>query len=437
MSISWFYVGDSANRSFTTKATVNTQIDSLYLKGFRQFSELSVKFNSRFNFIAGPNGCGKTSILAGVGHCFTTSFEYSRFDEDTQFWTDLTINDIRYRVGSGAGLSLEKGYRSSNLTRWGTAPTGDDRLPVPIHQVKELIGPNVPLFIGAQRNITYQRIAGLTRESSIEDSITTYIGKAVTSLYGEGRSDTKQWLINRYFIIDKDWAIEERENWNHLITQLPHLGPFDSEFKYIRTGRDLEPVFSIYGNECYLEEISSGFQAVLLIVTQIIEWIERSRPEGSRSVKAATGTVLIDELDLHLHPEWQLTIRDGLSRLFPKLQFIVTTHSPHLLASAQMNEVIIMPGKAFSISKCSLGPSARSFSGWTTDQILSEVMGVKSLDNKIYERLVADALAAVENKKSDQLRETLEKLRAVSHPDNTILIVLTARLAALEAIDHD
>lgn len=416
---------------------MNTQIDSLYLKGFRQFPELSVKFNSGFNFIAGPNGCGKTSILAGVGHCFTTSFEYSRFDDATQFWTDLTVGDVRFRVGSGTGLGISKSYRSSNLTQWGSAPVGDGRLSVSIHQVQKMIGPHVPLFIGAQRNIIYQRIDGLTREPSIDDSINTYIGKAVTSLYGGGNSNTKQWLINRYFIIDKDWAIEEKANWNHLISQLPHLGPFDSDFKYIRTGRDLEPVFSIYGKECYLEEISSGFQAVLLIVTQIIEWIEKNRQEGNRSVESATGTVLIDELDLHLHPEWQLTIRDGLSRLFPKLQFIVTTHSPHLLASAQMNEVIIMPGKAFSIDKCSLEPSTRSFSGWTTDQILSEVMGVKSLENKIYEKLVADALAAVENKKSDQLRESLEKLRAVSHPDNTILIVLTARLAALEAIEHD
>ncbi|MGR6008126.1 AAA family ATPase, partial [Bacillus cereus] len=48
-------------------------------------------------------------------------------------------------------------------------------------------------------------------------------------------------------------------------------------------------------------------------------------------MEEAIGTVIIDELDVHLHPEWQLTISDSLRRMFPKLQFIITTHSPTLL----------------------------------------------------------------------------------------------------------
>lgn len=417
---------------------MESKIDSLHLESFRNFRNLNISFNDGFNFIAGPNGCGKTSILAGIGHCFTTTFEYSRFKTDTQFWTDISVGESRYRVGSGAGLQMAVSYRADSLKSWGAAPPPDDnRRPVAIHEVKNVLGAHIPLFIGAQRNIKYQKIEGLKRELVQDESINKYISEAVKSLYGDEKTDIKQWLINRYFIIDKEWATEERANWDHLINQLPYLGPFESDFRYVTTGRDLEPVFSIYGNECYLEEVSSGFQAVLLIVTKIIEWIEKNRPEGSRIAENASGTVLIDELDLHLHPEWQLTIREGLVRLFPNLQFIVTTHSPHLLASALKDEVILMPGNDFSNDEIRLAPHAQSFSGWTTDQILSEVMGVKSLDNKLHEKLVAAALKEVEEKNVEKLRSAIEELRLVSHPDNTILVVLTARLAALEALDHD
>jgi energy-coupling factor transporter ATP-binding protein EcfA2 len=407
------------------------------LKGVRQFSELNISFNSGFNFIAGPNGCGKTSILAGVSHCFTHDFGYSRFKADAEFWTDLEHDGNKYRVGVGKNSEINTAYRSSTVRTWDTPLTEPNRTTLPMYQVKEKLPLFIPLFIGAQRHIKYKLIQGLERETNIDQSVVRYLGNATRSLYGDADSNIKQWLINRYFIIDKDWAREEKENWAHLIEQLPNIGPFDSAFRYLRTGRDLEPIFSIYGKECYLEEVSSGFQAVLLIIANIFQWIEQSRPEGQRLVKDASGTVLIDELDLHLHPEWQLTIRDGLARIFPKLQFIVTTHSPHLLASAKQNEVIVMPGRASDEMVCSLAPSNRSFSGWNTDQILSEIMGVKSLDSKAYEKLVSEALQCVDEKDLTGLKRVIESLRVICHPDDSMLVILTARQATLEVESDD
>ena len=276
----------------------------------------------------------------------------------------------------------------------------------------------------------------MQREQTRDQTLTAYNNSSTQQLHGDHQQDIKQWFINRYFMIDKPWAIEERINWEHMVNSLPKIGPFDSDFSYIRTGKDLEPIFSIYGEECYLEELSSGFQAVLSIIANIFEWVEGSRPDGDRKVTEVSGTVLIDELDLHLHPEWQFTLRNGLEKIFPNIQFIVTTHSPHLLASAQQGEVIVMP-KTYGREIYNLEPSSKMYSGWNTDQILSEVMGVRSLDNKQYEQLVSKAFECVENVLILELETTIDNLILVAHPSDTIVMVLQAKLAAMVATKND
>ena len=415
----------------------SSYIEKLHLKNFRQFKTLNVTFNKNFNFIAGPNGCGKTSILAGISHCFHHgTFQYSRFQEDSEFWTDLIVSGEKKRVGVGKNSIDDRGYRRQSIKAWNAPDVEEGRESVLIHSAKDKLNGFCPLFIGAERSIKYKQINGMTREQSFEQQFQQYSSTGTQSLYGEKPSNIKQWFINRYFMIDKEWATEERENWNRLIEHLPTLAPFNSDFSYIRTGKEMEPIFSIYGEECYMEELSAGFQAVLSIVANIFEWIEGIKNEGGRIAANATGSVLIDELDLHLHPEWQFTLRDGLERLFPNIQFIVTTHSPHLLSSAKENEVIIMR-RGSDQSEYFLKPTSKRFSGWSTDQILSEVMGVVSLDNKEYELLISEAFNKVEEGSIEGLRDSIEKLSEVAHPSDSILTVLNARYASMVALSND
>lgn len=415
----------------------SSYIEKLHLKNFRQFKILNVEFNQNFNFIAGPNGCGKTSILAGISHCFHHgTFQYSRFQEDSEFWTDLIVSGEKKRVGVGKNSIDVKGYRQQSIKAWVAPDQEEGRESVVIHEIKSKLDGFCPLFIGAERSIKYKQINGMTREQSFEQQLQQYSSTGTQSLYGEKPSNIKQWWVNRYFMIDKEWATEERENWNRLIEHLPTLAPFNSDFSYVRTGKELEPIFSIYGEECYMEELSAGFQAVLSIVANIFEWIEGTRSEGGRIAANATGSVLIDELDLHLHPEWQFTLRDGLENLFPNIQFIVTTHSPHLLSSAKENEVIMM-GRGGDQSEYSLKPTPKRFSGWSTDQILSEVMGVVSLDNKDYELLISEAFDKVEEGSIEGLRFAIERLSEVAHPSDSILTVLNAKYASMVALSND
>jgi predicted ATP-dependent endonuclease of OLD family len=111
------------------------------------------------------------------------------------------------------------------------------------------------------------------------------------------------------------------------------------------------PLFEIDAGEATLslpaKWLSHGYQSTLAWIADLIGhiiWDEFANgpPEPSWSVTRARGLVLIDELDLHLHPSWQVALIPALKQTFPKLQFVVTTHSPMLLAGLEADEIVML-----------------------------------------------------------------------------------------------
>ena len=86
--------------------------------------------------------------------------------------------------------------------------------------------------------------------------------------------------------------------------------------------------------ELPLEAMSDGARSVISMAADIAYRMARLNPDMGEDVTLKTsGVVLIDEVDMHLHPSWQQTVVSDLVKAFPKVQFIVTTHSPQVLTS--------------------------------------------------------------------------------------------------------
>lgn len=409
-------------------------IKNLHVKDFRCFKELNVEFNSGFNFIIGPNGCGKTSLLRAIIVSYSNrSMNDSRYGENFEAWIDIKDDTIINRIGVNPDKmrsKLNNEYRDDPSISYWSTPNEDCNNSYLVFDSKKLYF--APLVLGAFRKIDYKKIDGMKREDNIDNSIQQYINNAAMSLNGGVLPNIKQWMINRYFQIDKEWAKEEKENWNWFMENLKILAPINDEFKFKSIERDLEPKFELNNKECYLEELSAGFQSILEIVLSIFEWIEKTNIREEMLVKNATGTVIIDELDVHLHPEWQFTLKKSLETIFPNIQFIVTTHSPHMISTANIKEIIVLDNKSDTMN---LFPINRSYDGWNTDQILEEVMGVKTLDNKLYSELIKKGMNCVDSNSISELKDIIEKLEKVAHPSDTIISVFKIKLAALELED--
>ncbi len=93
-------------------------------------------------------------------------------------------------------------------------------------------------------------------------------------------------------------------------------------------------------NKREFKELASGYRSVISMIGDIIIRLSKHQPE-IKDFKELAGIVIIDEIDLHLHPKWQKTMIEKLTILFPKIQFIVSTHSPIPILGAPENTVII------------------------------------------------------------------------------------------------
>ena len=404
-------------------------IERLQAEHVGPFKSLDVTFNPHMNVIVGVNGVGKTSMLRCITYCLSNNnLEDLRFYKDASFKLTCEQNGRQILYGVDQLVSKDQGYRHCSPERYNLnhQENIENKSIIEGHQYNLLA-------IGAYRYISYSLIDGMKREAPISDRRKEYARNNARYIENASMPNIKQWMINRYFQIEKDWAKVEKANWNKIIKQIPKISPYETCLKLERIERDLEPIFSVNGIECYLEELSSGFKSVLSIIFMIVDWIEGINERGNAKIDEAEGTVLIDEIDAHLHPSWQATILGALRSIFPKLQFIVTTHSPNVLMSANSGEVILFTNNDGVVKE---QPVDKSYGAWLISDVMTDVMQTPNVDRvSIYDLLEELDMAFQTNSKT-KFKNRLEKLKHILSPSDTILKVYNIKLAQLQ-LNHD
>jgi predicted ATP-binding protein involved in virulence len=128
------------------------------------------------------------------------------------------------------------------------------------------------------------------------------------------------------------------------------------------------------------EALSDGYKNTLSMIADIAYRMAVLNPFLLRDVLVETpGLVLIDEIDLHLHPLWQQRILNDLRRIFPKVQFIVTTHAPSVIHSVKKENLLILSDNTTAY------PPVCEVYGSDANEILESVMGARKRPPEIQE----------------------------------------------------
>lgn len=122
-----------------------------------------------------------------------------------------------------------------------------------------------------------------------------------------------------------------------LINQL--LGP--GHFKFTGHMSQGEYLFAHSGLKVPFPAMSDGYRAFLGWVGDLLYHLCMTCPKG-RTLSDIKGIVMVDEIDLHLHPKWQMTVLPRLAKALPNIQFILTSHSPLLVGSLEWMNIIAM-----------------------------------------------------------------------------------------------
>jgi len=175
-----------------------------------------------------------------------------------------------------------------------------------------------------------------------------------------------------------------------------------------------------------IEQLSDGEKCTLALIGDLARRLSLANPSRKNPLQGE-GVVLIDEIELHMHPAWQREILSKLKKTFPNIQFIITTHSPQVLGEITEDfNIFSLENNNGEISYSKIN----SLIGWDSNYILEDYMGTTSL-NLQTKKLIDSMYKDYENGDYNTAKEKsleLEKMTNSAHEDVVKINILLNRV---------
>lgn len=187
-------------------------------------------------------------------------------------------------------------------------------------------------------------------------------------------------------------------------------------FKDLRVRRkpSLRMTVKKQDEELIVEKLSDGEKALLAIAGDLARRLAIAKPSLPDPLQGS-AVVLIDEIEQHLHPEWQRKVIPRLTKTFPNCQFIITTHSPQVISQVKPDSIYILEKEGDNI----VAKRPSSSFGRDSNRILEDLMGVDERPREIKQQLLElfRFIDAGDLEKARQLRQELAEKIGADEPE--------------------
>ncbi|MBR1872805.1 MAG: AAA family ATPase [Bacteroidales bacterium] len=399
-------------------------ITGIEIHNFRSIRDLSIlEFDRHANLFVGKNGAGKSSLLDAISNVM--SWFVARMLSNTGRGRDIAVNDIGFRSKEGAEIRLQLDgdqwsslYRSKEIKKDGKSDLSP--LNALVKTLRESIEANpqtsVPVYVHYGVGRVVADIPLRIRKNPKRD---------VTNAYVEALESSASF---RDFFA---WFREQEDLENEYIRENPQyrdrgmeairdaMSKVFSEFSDMRVRRSPRSIqIKKEGDVLRLEQLSDGEKCYIALVCDLTRRLTIANPAIANPLDGA-GIVLIDEIDLHLHPEWQMDVVTRLITTFPNCQFFVTTHSP-IVASDVKGRVFVMErGQAYP----------RVTYGKDSEQILASAFGVANPRNKTVQGMMDDAYTAIREGRMDAAKGILADIASAVGQDDPVVSGIKLEMA--------
>ena len=374
------------------------KLKSLELHNYRRFATLKIGFHDQLTVLIGTNGAGKTTILdaaaVAIGSLFTgmngiAGPGIKPRDSHIKAFSIGSNEDVQpqYPVGIEATGIVNNKYGAWERTLTGernnTTVAGAKFIKeISVSYQERLMEGDTTLLLPVLAYYGTGRLWDYHREKKTDTFKDSNRLNGYTDCL-DGTANIK--LMLNWF---QKMTIQKYQRQEQNLGTIPELeavygaiekcfslavGYDNVKVQYNLNTNELD-VYYTTADKCRmklpLNQLSDGYKGTISLVADIAYRMAVLNPQLlGRVVDETAGVVLIDEVDLHLHPAWQQRVLHDLQTIFPKVQFIVTTHAPAVIQSVRSENIRILTDDGI------LTPASQVY-GKDIRSVEQEIMGV-------------------------------------------------------------
>lgn len=399
------------------------KLTHIEFNNFKAFRNERLSFEDKLTVIAGANGAGKSSVLDAINICLSWIVARLRSEEGRGNY----IKESQITVGQTSATLIAQFDGLGEMVIPSKSVKGVDKMvSIDISSLKVYSETKRKEIAQTKFNTSIPIFAHYDVRRAVVD-VPLRVSETAFGMFDAYTDSLKGAANFRNFF---QWFRAEEDIENEALRENAILSPnlalqsfraalgrFLPTYNNIRVKRrPLRMEIDKEGLTLNISQLSDGEKIYIALIGDLCKRLSLANPT-LHDPTMGEGIVLIDEIDLHLHPNWQREIAKKLSEVFPNIQFIITTHSPHVINSVPTESVRLLHNERGQI----IISNAEYGYGLPSKIVLKDIMGLTDDIPEEVSTLVTEIYSMLTSADIISLREKVDELSRLSphHPELT------------------